>query len=173
MQNEIIDLLDEKGKTIGTIDKAIAHNDGLWHRSTHVWIVNSKGEMLFQKRCADKSFYPNFWDCSASGHIGAGEDSKTAALREGFEEIGVDFKEDELRFLFTFKEKLVWKDIRSNEFVDVYLVKKDINEADLSYQKEEVSGSKFFNIKWFYENLKNPEFFPHYEEYEMLKEYIL
>jgi len=173
MEHEIIDWLNEEGETIGTIDKAIAHRDGLWHRSVHVWVINGKGEMLFQKRCADKKFYPNFWDCSFSGHIGAGESSKTAAIREGCEEIGLKVRENDLRFLFTFKEKLVWKEIKSFEFVDVYLIKKDIDEKELSYQKEEVAGAKFFNLKWFYENTQKPEFFPHFEEYEMLKEYIL
>ena len=173
MEHELIDLLNEKGKRIGTIDKAIAHRDGLWHRSVHVWIVNSKGEMLFQKRCADKNFFPNFWDCSFSGHIAAGESSAMAAVREGKEEIGLDVRDKELQFLFTFKEELIWDNINSKEFVDVYLIKKDIEEKDLCYQKEEVAEAKFFDIGWMYKNIKNPEFFPHYEEYEMLKEYLL
>lgn len=172
MEHELIEHLDESGRVIGTVDKAVAHRDGLWHRSVHVWIINGKGGMLFQKRCPEKSFFPNFWDCSFAGHVGAGEDSIVAALREGKEEIGLDIKENELEFLFTVKEKLVWKDIESNEFVDVFLMKKDIAEEDLRYQKEEVSGAKFFDIRQFYENIKSPDIFPHDEEYEKLKKYI-
>lgn len=72
---ELIDLLDENGNMIGTIDKAIAHRDGLWHKSVHIWMVNDKNEILLQHRCAEKNFFPNFWDCSFAGHVGAGEES--------------------------------------------------------------------------------------------------
>lgn len=173
MEHEIIDLLDEQGNKIGTIDKAIAHKKGLWHRSVHVWIINDKGQILLQKRCSDKNFFPNFWDCSFAGHIDAGEDSATAALREGKEELGIDLTKDQLQFLFTIKEELVWQDIKSNEFVDVYLLKSNITEKSLSFQAEEVETAKFFDIKEFYKNISNADIFPHYQEYELLKPFIL
>ena len=102
MEHELIDYFDEKRNFKGVIDKAVAHKNGLWHRSVHVWIINSKNQILLQKRCAAKKFYPEFWDCSFAGHIGAGECSVVSAIREGEEELGLKLKESDLKYAFTF-----------------------------------------------------------------------
>ena len=167
MEHELIDYFDEEGKFKGVIDKAVAHKNGLWHRSVHVWIINSKNQILLQKRCAAKKFYPEFWDCSFAGHIGAGECSVVSAIREGEEELGLKLKESDLKYAFTLKEKLVWKDIDSREFVDVYLMEKDLDINDLSYQKEEVESAKFFDLNDLF-NGKIEKLFPHEDEYRLL-----
>ena len=86
---EIIDLLDEKGKVIGEVSKEKAHKSGLFHRVVHVWILNDKNQILVQRRSKAKDFYPNVWDVSFAGHIHAGESSLDAALREGKEELAM------------------------------------------------------------------------------------
>ena len=98
MKNEIIDQYNYIGEKIGTVDKEIAHQKGLWHKSVHVWILNDKNEILLQYRCADKKLYPNTWDVSFAGHISAGESSIDAVIREGKEELGikVDLNKPEL-----------------------------------------------------------------------------
>ena len=62
MEHELIDYYDENGRLLGVIDKAIAHREGLWHKSVHLWIFNSKNQVLLQKRCAQKKFFPCFYD---------------------------------------------------------------------------------------------------------------
>ena len=52
MEHEMIDLLDESGQKIGVIDKAVAHKEGQWHRSVHVWIVNDNNQILLQHSLA-------------------------------------------------------------------------------------------------------------------------
>ena len=44
MEHEMIDQYNIRGEKIGVVDKQIAHRDGLWHKSVHVWIINKKGE---------------------------------------------------------------------------------------------------------------------------------
>ena len=105
MDHELIDEIDETGKFIRVIDKSIAHRDGLWHKSVHVWIVNANNQILLQYRCSEKKFFPDFWDASFAGHIGAGENSLTTALREGKEELGIDVDLSKMEFIFTNKEK--------------------------------------------------------------------
>ncbi len=106
MEHEMIDQLNEEtGEVIGIVDKDIAHRDGLWHKSVHVWIVNDKNQILLQQRCAEKKFYPNVWDSSFAGHVGAGEDSITSAIREGEEELGIQVDINKMNYLFTYKEK--------------------------------------------------------------------
>ena len=172
MEHELIDWYDEKGKHKGVIDKAVAHKQGLWHKSVHVWIVNSNNEVLLQKRCAQKNFYPNFWDCSFAGHVGAGEDSVTSAIREGNEELGINVEEKDLKYLFTNKEELLWNNIVSKEFVDVYLMKKDVKIEDLKYQVEEVENAKYFKLDEVLSDNRESDVLPH-DEYKLLKEILL
>ena len=76
--------------------KSEAHTDGLWHRAAHIWIYNSKGEILLQLRAKDKQFWPDRWEISAAGHVGAGEKPEDAAVRELSEELGISAKAEDL-----------------------------------------------------------------------------
>jgi len=172
MEHEIIDLLNNDGKIIGKVDKAEAHKKGLWHKSVHLWIFNQAGDVLLQKRCAEKKFFPNFWDVSVAGHIGANESSINTAIREAEEEIGIDILANKLQFAFTFKEQLVWKDIISNEFIDVFVAIKNLDTNQLSFQKEEVEDAKFFKVDTIFGSDLKKDIFPHYEEYKLLKKFL-
>jgi isopentenyldiphosphate isomerase len=55
MSDELIDIVDENNQPTGERKmKSLAHQDGSWHCSAHVWIYNSKGEILLQLRSKDK-----------------------------------------------------------------------------------------------------------------------
>lgn len=140
---ELIDWLNEKGEKIGEVERAVAHKNGYWHKSVHVWIINDRDEVLLQHRCRAKKFFPNRWDCAFAGHVDAGESSLISALREGKEELGIELDKNEFELLFTYKDILTHKNMFSKEFVDVYLVKKNVNISELSFQKEEVD-----TVKW-------------------------
>ena len=175
MEHELIDELDENGNYKGIIDQAIAHRDGLWHRSVHVWIVNDNNEILLQYRCANKKFFPDVWDVSFAGHVGVGEDSITSAIREGKEELGIDVDTSKMQFLFTNKETLIYGNAISNEFVDIYLLRDNIRLENLIYQTTEVGGAKYMKILQFFDVINNLEekIFPHREEYKKLKKVLL
>jgi len=175
MEHEMIDHLNEKtGEVIGVIDKAVAHRDGLWHKSVHVWVVNDNNQILLQQRCAKKKFFPNVWDVSFAGHVGAGEDAITSAIREGEEELGINLDTDKMKYLFTNKEKLSYDTIQSNEFVEIYLLMQNINLDDIVIQESEVGGVKYVDIIDFFKMVdsKNEELFPHINEYEQLKVHL-
>ena len=169
---EIIDEYNSRGEKIGVIDKDIAHEKGLWHKSVHVWLINSNNEILLQYRCAEKKLYPNTWDCSFAGHISAGESSIQAVQREGKEEIGIDVDLDKLTFILTNREKLKYESINSNEFVDIFILKQDFKLDEISFQKEEVSDAKYVSIEEFFNLIDNNKLFPHKIEYMVLKEYL-
>lgn len=169
MEHEMIDQYNIRGEKIGVVDKQIAHRDGLWHKSVHVWIINELGEVLLQYRCSDKSLYPDTWDVSFAGHIGAGESSIEAVLREGKEELGIDVDLEKLEYIFTNKEILLYNDIDSREFVDIFLLRQDIKLEDLVYQEEEVGGSKYVSGDEFFELAYSNTLFPHEVEYSVLK----
>lgn len=172
MEHEMIDEYNQIGEKIGIVDKAIAHKEGLWHKAIHVWILNNKNEILLQYRCAEKKLYPNTWDCSFAGHIGAGESSIQAAIREGKEELGIDIDLEKLEYVLTNREKVKYEQIQSNEFVDIYILRQNVELKDISFQKEEVSDAKYVSLDEFFNLIKEEKVLPHKVEYMVLKEIL-
>lgn len=172
MEHEMIDEYNLKGEKIGVIDKGIAHKEGLWHKSVHVWLINDKNEILLQYRCADKKLFPDTWDCSFAGHIGAGESSIQTVLREGKEELGIDVNLENLKFILTNKENLKYDDINSNEFVDIYILRQNVELDKIIFQKEEVSDAKYVPLEEFFYMMENGKLLPHKMEYMVLKEIL-
>lgn len=167
MADELVDLLDENGKVVGVQSKKKAHETGAWHKSVHVYLVNHRKEILLQQRTANKDIYPNFWDISVGGHVDAGEKTCVTASRELEEELNVHAKSEEFQFLATVKEVLKTGTYISSEFVDVFLVRKNVTKKDISIQKSEVANFKFVKLSTFFKMVKEkaPLLFPHYDEY--------
>lgn len=172
MEHEMIDEYNHIGEKIGVIDKSIAHKKGLWHKAIHVWVINNKNEILLQYRCAEKKLYPNTWDCSFAGHIGTGESSTQAVLREGKEELGIDVNLEKLEYVLTNREKTKYEQIQSNEFVDIYILKQDIDVDEMKFQKEEVSDAKYVSLNEFFKLVEDKKVLPHEIEYMVLKEIL-
>lgn len=154
---EYIDILDENGVLTGeTIEKKKAHTgEGSWHKTVHVWIINSKGEILLQKRSPNKDTCPNMWDISAAGHMQAGESSLQGVYREVSEELGIEFRREDLEFLFCYKN--ISKSHINKEFCDVYLLKTEVDIRKMALQEDEVSEVKFISFKVFYEMIENKD----------------
>lgn len=169
---EFVDLLDDKGEVIGVVEKTVAHKQGLWHKVVHVWIMNSKNEILVQKRCSQKAFYPNVWDVSVGGHVGAGEKSLTSVIREVKEEIGLTLNPDEITYIFTFADELKFLGKSVNEFADVFLVSKDIDISALKFQREEVETVKWMSLTEFSQKCFTEEFLPHVRGYQKFLEFL-
>lgn len=98
MPEEILDIVNDKDEVVGQATYADVHKKGFRHRIVHVFIQNKNGELLLQLRSKNKSSYPEFWTFSIGGHVSSGEDYKTAALREGKEELHLAFVKDDLIF---------------------------------------------------------------------------
>lgn len=169
MEHEMIDQYNLRGEKIGVVDKANAHKLGLWHKSVHVWIINDNNEILLQYRCKDKKLYPDTWDCSFAGHIGTGETSVEAVLREGKEEIGIDVNIDKLEYIFTNKEILKYENTDSREFVDIYMLRQNFKLENVEFQHEEVSDAKYVSLNEFFDLMDNNRLLPHEIEYMVLK----
>jgi 8-oxo-dGTP pyrophosphatase MutT (NUDIX family) len=115
---------------------------GLYHIVVHVWIVNSRGELLLTQRHPDKTF-PYKWEGSG-GSVLAGEGSFDGALREVKEEIGIDLRGKEGKLLKTIKRD---NDFCS-DFLDVWLFKADFTTEEAKLQETEVVG-----IQWVSESV--------------------
>lgn len=144
---EYFDVLDEAGRKTGeTISRIEAHRSGACHRVVQVWIMNSKNELLLQKRSANKDTRANCWYVSMGGHISAKESNELTILRELREELGFDAAPytDKIKYLYTFHEVCNYDNkIVDNEIYDVYLMRHEIDLKDLVLQEEEVA-----EVRW-------------------------
>ena len=174
---EQFDILDKLGNPTGkTKPRSDVHRDGDWHKAVHIWIVNSEGKLLIQKRAPQKDSHPNEWDISAAGHLSAGETSEQAIVKELYEELGVKINKTDYKYLFTIANQSTSKGgtFINNEFDDVYLIKLDLDLSKLVLQKEEVSEVKWIDpleLLKAYEN-KDVFFVQHEEEYTKLLTYL-
>jgi isopentenyl-diphosphate Delta-isomerase len=96
---EKVVLVDEKDSPIGLMEKMKAHMNGSLHRAVSVFIFNSNGEMLLQKRALHKYHSAGIWSNAACTHPKENETTLTAAKRRLMEEIGL---ESELDYAFSF-----------------------------------------------------------------------
>ncbi len=89
MFEELFDVVDESDRVVGQLERSRVHARGLLHRAVSVFVFNSRGELLIQKRTATKDEYPLRYTASASGHVSAGESYDETAPREMQEELGL------------------------------------------------------------------------------------
>ena len=87
--DEWFDVVNERDEPIRRATRWEVHATGLWHRAVHILVSDAGGRIFLQKRSMLKDLSPGLWDSSCSGHVDAGEDYDTAAVRELGEEIGV------------------------------------------------------------------------------------
>ncbi len=153
--SERLDIVDEDGEPTGeTVDREIAHRDGIRHRTSHVWLVR-KGptdalEVLLQKRAADKDAFPGRWDISSAGHIPAGDDWKTSALRELKEELGVVAKRDDLLWLGNHNVEsdgvFHGRPFHNRQVSAVFVLPLDKPESEFVLQASEIEAVRWMNI---------------------------
>lgn len=172
MAKEYFDILDENGNKTGKSKlRSEVHRDGDWHKAVHIWIINNTGDILLQRRCATKDSNPNKLDISSAGHLSAGDDSLTGALRELKEELNLDVKPEDLQFIKTLKRSSRYTEtFINNEFDDLYIVRTDKKIDDMKFQEEEISEIMFVPYKNFKEmvNNKQPDLLRHDDEFEIL-----
>jgi len=162
--DEPIDIYNEQNKALDIIKmKSEAHKKGLWHRSSHIWIFNNRSEILLQLRSGIKDIFPNLWDVSAAGHIGAGEQPIESAIRETEEEIGLLIEPKDLEFYKIRKQISQYKHFLDNEFHYVYFLKFNGDIGNLVLQEEEVEKIKLCHTSILKKELNmNPKnFVPH------------
>ena len=139
---EFWDIYDENKQLTG---RKMKRNDwclkeGEYHLTVLGVIARPDGTFLITKRVMTKAWAPGWWDVSGGG-VQAGESSEEAVRREVKEETGLDVRNAEGGYAFTYKR--VNPDEGDNYFVDVYRFVMDIDEKDVSFQEAEIDGHMF------------------------------
>lgn len=81
-------LVDEQDNAVGTMGKIEVHEKAALHRAFSIFIFNDKGELLLQKRAANKYHSAGLWTNTCCSHPRPGEDTLTAAKKRLEEEMG-------------------------------------------------------------------------------------
>ena len=139
---EFWDIYDENKQLTG---RTMKRNDwclkeGEYHLTVLGVIARTDGTFLITKRVMTKAWAPGWWEVSGGG-VQAGESSEEAVRREVKEETGLDVRNAEGGYAFTYKR--VNPDEGDNYFVDVYRFVMDIDEKDVSFQEAEIDGHMF------------------------------
>jgi isopentenyl-diphosphate delta-isomerase len=92
-------LVDAADREIGVADKMGVHYQGAMHRAFSVFVFNSRGELLLQRRALDKYHSAGLWSNTCCSHPRPGETVLEAAQRRMPEEMGIDLV---LRPVFSF-----------------------------------------------------------------------
>ena len=113
-----------------------------FHLWVMVWIKNPEtGKYLVSQRAADKDTDPLKWE-TVAGHSVSGDTSLTAALREVYEEVGIELKPEDAKILAT-KVSTSYDGHRHNWIRDSYYFE-TTQEPDL----EKATTKEVAQTKW-------------------------
>jgi isopentenyl-diphosphate delta-isomerase len=113
--------VDENDTETGILDKLEAHRKALLHRALSVFIINSAGEWILQRRALNKYHSNGLWTNTCCSHPYPGESCPEAAIRRLEEEMGMRSELKEV-FQFTYKEKLdnnLWEHELDHVFIGI------------------------------------------------------
>src|SRR6266436_2514843 len=102
---EHVVLVNERDEFIGVEEKIRAHLNGALHRAFSVFVFNSTGDLLLQRRTTTKYHSRGLWSNTCCGHPRPGETIEQASRRRLSEEMGFDSKLERL-FDFVYRTKL-------------------------------------------------------------------
>ena len=105
VDEQMLVLVDEQDNAVGTMEKMEVHQKALLHRAFSVFIFNSIGEMLLQRRALSKYHSGGLWTNACCSHPKPDETPVQAAQRRLFEELGF-VTEVEVVFDFIYKAEL-------------------------------------------------------------------
>lgn len=176
---EFLDIYDEQGRPTGEVKTYDdVHLHGFLHKTVHVWLINSKGEILLQKRVATMRAFPSHWDISASGHISADQTIPQAAQEETKTEVGLKLPTSAFIFLGMVRQPIRkhGDKFTDNEWNDIYVA---VAPDSYSIPPIESLDGEVEDLRWISKdefkewiNGNGEILVPHEEEYQILLEYL-
>lgn len=142
-KQELLYIVDEDNNPLEPQLRSNAHKNGLWHRTTGIWVINSKKQILCQQRSMKKDVKPGFWEAFFGGHLAPGEDYMENAVLESNEELGVKVNKDDLIPYKIFKsDKPTHK-----EFQHVFALLLDKEISEIHFEKEEIDKLRWIDVE--------------------------
>ena len=150
-KHELVDINGNKtGKILTHVEARDPNNvpEGHYIAVVGVVIINSKNEILLQKRSRLKRANPSKWGI-CGGKVDLNETTLDAGVRETLEEIGIRLNKEDLRFLSM--------DTNEKTHFTVYYVRQDVDIEKCKLQEKELEEVKYFKIEEL-QNLDNEGF---------------
>jgi isopentenyl-diphosphate Delta-isomerase len=118
---EMIVLVDDDGRAIGTLPKPLVHHgETPLHRAFSAYLFDDSGRLLITRRAVDKATFPGMWTNTVCGHPGPGEDDAAAIARRARFELGIGVA-DVRPALPGYRYRAEFRGIVENEICPVYL----------------------------------------------------
>lgn len=163
-------LVDENDNQIGLMEKMEAHRKALLHRAISVFIINSKGEWILQKRALDKYHSKGLWTNTCCTHPLPEESEIESANRRMAEEMGISCSLKRI-FSFIYKEKLD-DEITEHEYDHVFI---GMSDSDPVINTDEVVDWKRISFDDLHADIvSNPDSYTFWfkEIYQKVNSYI-
>ncbi len=158
------DLYDaDRQRTGRTIKVGDPIPDGYYVRVVMVFIQNSSGHYLIQKRAKSR----NGMYATTGGHPKAGQSSLQGIVSEIKEELGINVNPVELKLFYSGRSD------EEQVLFDDYYLKANIPLSKMKFQKEEVEFATWFMRSEIKGLFKRGKMLPnHYEEYLRLQNWL-
>lgn len=137
---EHVVLVDKQNNVLGTAPKLQAHNlNTALHRGFSLFLFNSKGQLLLQKRSRKKKTWPGVWSNSCCGHPILNESNIDAVRRRTKFELGIDLQKI-YEILPNFSYEAEMNGIVENELCPVFV--------GFTNQKPIINRNEVKDINW-------------------------
>jgi isopentenyl-diphosphate delta-isomerase len=118
---ELIVLVDDEGRQIGTMPKpAVHHGETPLHRAFSAYLFDDCGRLLVTRRADGKQTFPGMWTNTVCGHPGPGEGDGDAIARRALFELGLQVA-DVRPALPGYRYRAQFRGVVENEICPVYL----------------------------------------------------
>jgi len=121
---ESVVLLDESGRSVGTMAKSdVHHSETPLHLAFSCYVFDAEGRVLVTRRALHKATFPGVWTNSCCGHPAPGEEIRDAVRRRVGQELGLALAD--LRLLLPrFRYRAVMDDgVTENEMCPVFVAR--------------------------------------------------
>lgn len=136
-RHERVVIVDGKNRETGIAPRHEMRAQRLLHRSTFIFVFDTRSRLLVQRRTDTKDMYPGYFDLAAGGVVTEGESYDESAKREAAEELGI--VDAPLTPCFVF----YYEDPKNRTFGKVYTC---THEGPFTLQPEEVVSAEFRDL---------------------------
>ena len=153
---ELFEIFDANNQPLGYIkERHLVHQEGDWHRTAQVYVLNAQLELLCNLRHPDKDVFASLWDVCIGGHLAPGETYPEGAVREMGEELGVALQVSKLLFVgnVSINGGDVVKQLFDREHAGIFVWQTDRSAEDFNFQREEITRLAFFPLSAVRRNL--------------------